>query len=83
LTPGCLPFWSLQDDRDLTTNIQPSPQEYAWGSGIETLRILESAAKLIPVPFLKDIINLALNVLLACEVGQFLNLPHSVLINFH
>ena len=59
-----------QEDGNLTTVVQPL--EYALASGIETLRILESAAKLIPVPFLKDAINLALTVLRACEVSQFL-----------
>ena len=75
-----LDLWALQDDHNLTTDIR---LEYAWGPGVETLRILESAAKLIPIPFLKDLINLALTVLLACEVSQFLFMLHFIIIDFY
>jgi hypothetical protein len=62
---------AAQDEYNLTTVIRPSPLEYSQASGIEILRFLELAAKLIPVPFLGDVIKLALTVLQACEVSQF------------
>jgi hypothetical protein len=62
---------AAQDEYNLTTVIQQSPLAYSRASGIEILRFLELAARLIPVPFLKDVIQLAITVLQACDVSQF------------
>lgn len=70
-------LWASQDDPNFTI-VQPSPLEYARASVIETLYILESAAKLIPIPFLKEAIHLALTVLRACEVSLLLFLSHFI-----
>jgi hypothetical protein len=42
--------------------------EYATATGKETLKVLESAAKFVPVPFLQEVIRVALKVLQVCEV---------------
>lgn len=54
-----------------TDAIVPSPLEYTIATGKETLRILKSAATLIPVPFLQDAIQVALTVLELCEVCPY------------
>jgi hypothetical protein len=50
------------------------PVEYAKAVTMKTIAFLENAATLVPFPFVKDAIHIALIVLQACEVRQLLRL---------
>jgi hypothetical protein len=46
----------------------PTTTDYITATGKEVLIVLESAAKVIPVPFLQDAIGVALKIIQVCEV---------------
>ena len=46
----------------------PTTTDYITATGKEVLIVLESAAKVIPVPFLQDAIGVALKIIEVCEV---------------
>jgi hypothetical protein len=46
----------------------PTTTDYISATGKEVLVVLESAAKVIPVPFLQDAIGVALKIIQVCEV---------------
>ena len=60
----------LQKSKDSTRSVVPKPTEYLIASGKEVLRVLQSAADVLPVPFLKDAIEVALKIIEVCEVRQ-------------
>lgn len=60
----------ISDNDDKRASVVPATLEYAMESGKETLKVLKSAANLIPVPFLQEAIQVALKVLELCEVRQ-------------
>ena len=46
----------------------PTTTDYITATGKEVLIVLQSAAKVIPVPFLQDAIGVALKIIQVCEV---------------
>ena len=46
----------------------PTTTEYIMASGKQVLKLLRSAAEVIPVPLLQDAIGVALKILEVCEV---------------
>jgi hypothetical protein len=52
--------------------VVPTTTEYITASGKQALALLESAAKVIPVPFLQDAIGVALKVIELCDVRGIL-----------
>ena len=46
----------------------PTITDYILATGKEVLTVLQSAAKVIPVPLLQDAIGVALKIIEACEV---------------
>ena len=55
----------------LTENSQsvvPTKKDYAMATVKEVLTLAQSAASVIPVPFLKEVIRVALNIIQLCEV---------------
>lgn len=57
--------------QELTGNsrsVVPTTTEYIAASGKPALALLQSAAAVIPVPFLKDAIGVALKIIEVCEV---------------
>ena len=48
--------------------ITPTLREYSFEAGKQTIELLEKAAGLIPVPFAKEAVGVALALINACEV---------------
>ena len=47
----------------------PTTREYVASSGKEVVKVLQSAAELIPVPLLKDALGVAIKIIDVCEVS--------------
>ena len=58
----------IQKLTDGTQTAVPTTTEYITATGKEVLTVLQSAANLIPVPFLQDAIKAALKIIQVCEV---------------
>jgi hypothetical protein len=54
-------------------SVAPSFSEYTLAGAKETLRILETAAEFIPIPFLRGVIRVGVAVLQACEASKILD----------
>ena len=54
-------------------SIAPSFSEYTLAGAKETLKILETAAEFIPIPFLRGVIRVGVAVLQVCEVSKILD----------
>ena len=51
-----------------TQEVVPTITKYITASGKQALTLLQSAASLIPVPFLQEAIGVALKIIEVCEV---------------
>jgi len=60
----------------------PTTREYVATSGNEVVKVLQSAAELIPVPLLRDALGVAIKVIEACEVSSPHMLKQGALTNF-
>ena len=49
-------------------SVVPTKKDYAMATVKEVLTLAQSAASVIPVPFLKEAIRVALNIIQLCEV---------------
>ena len=49
--------------------IIPDTEEYVAAGGKEVLKVLQSAAELVPVPLLKDALGVAITIIKVCEVS--------------
>jgi len=47
----------------------PETQEYVSTGGKEVIKVLQSAAELVPVPLLKDALGVAIKIIEVCEVS--------------
>ena len=47
----------------------PKTQEYVTAGGKEVIKVLQSAAELVPVPLLKDALGVAITIIEVCEVS--------------
>ena len=68
---GSCPAILLTDIQKLSENSRttvPTTTDYISATGKEVLVVLQSAAKIIPVPFLQDAIGVALKIIQVCEV---------------
>ncbi|CAA7267066.1 unnamed protein product [Cyclocybe aegerita] len=57
----------FQDRSDIQRNTTPTTADYMSHGGKQIVQVLETAAGLIPVPFLQEAIRIALRVIEACE----------------
>jgi hypothetical protein len=55
-----------------TRSVVPTKTQYIMATGKQTLELLHSAASLIPVPLLQDVIRVAIKIIETCEVREFL-----------
>jgi hypothetical protein len=54
-------------------SVVPTKAQYIMATGKQALELLHSAASLIPVPLLQDVIRVAIKIIETCEVREF---PH-------
>jgi len=47
----------------------PETQEYVMAGGKEVIKVLQSAAELVPIPLLKDALGAAIKIIEVCEVS--------------
>jgi len=57
-------------DVHVIQKVAPTTKDYAVATGKEVLAVLQSAASLIPVPFLGEAIGVAIKVIEICEVRR-------------
>ena len=50
-------------------SLVPTKKDYAFATVKEVLTLSQSAASVIPVPFLNEAIGVALKIIQVCEVG--------------
>jgi len=70
---SCPAIPDVHDIQKLSENarsVVPTTKDYAMATGKEILTVLQSAASLIPVPFLQEAIGVALKVIEVCEVRR-------------
>ena len=58
----------IQQLSENSQGVVPTKTDYAMATVKEVLTLSQSAASVIPVPFLKEAINVALKIILLCEV---------------
>ena len=66
---------NLSDHQKLSENLQsvvPTKTDYAMSTVKEVLTLSQSAAAMIPVPFLQEAIGVALKIIQVCEVRRIL-----------
>jgi hypothetical protein len=56
-----------------TRPVSPTKTQYIMATGKQALELLHSAASVIPVPLLQDVIRVAIKVIETCEVREFLH----------
>jgi hypothetical protein len=54
-------------------SVVPTKTQYIMATGKQALELLHSAASVIPVPLLQDVIRVAIKIIETCEVREF---PH-------
>ena len=54
----------------MSQSIVPTKKDYATATVKEVLTLAQSAASVIPVPFLKEAIGVALKIIQVCEVRR-------------
>jgi hypothetical protein len=50
----------------------PSTQEYVLEASKDTLNVLKSAAELVPVPLLKEVLGLGVTIIEICQVDHLI-----------
>ena len=60
----------IQKLYETARTVVPTTKYYTMAAGKEILAVLQSAASLIPVPFLQEAIGVALKVIEVCEVHR-------------
>ena len=58
----------IQQSSEDSPSVVPTKTGYAMATVKEVLNLAQSASSVIPVPFLKDVIGVALKIIQACEV---------------
>jgi hypothetical protein len=58
----------IQNLSEKSRTAVPTTTDYITAAGKEVLIVLQSAAKVIPVPLLQDVIGVALKIIEVCEV---------------
>ncbi len=58
----------IQKLSENSRTVVPTKTEYIAATGKEVLTVLQSAAKVMPVPLLQDAIGVALKIIQVCEV---------------
>ena len=58
----------IQQLAENSQSVVPTKKDYATATVKEVLTLAQSAASVIPVPFLKEAIRVALNIIQLCEV---------------
>ena len=58
----------IQELSEISRTAVPTTTDYITATGKEVLIVLESAARVIPVPLLQDAIGVALKIIQVCEV---------------
>ena len=60
---------SYQTPATQEKHVVPDIQEYVTAGGKEVIKVLQSAAELVPVPLLKDALDVAIKIIEVCEVS--------------
>ena len=63
----------IQESSDNPREIIPTTAQYITATGNQALRLLQTAAPFIPVPLIKEAIDVALKIIEVCEVCKILH----------
>ena len=63
----------IQKLSENTQAVVPTTKQYIMATGKQALALLQTAARVIPVPLLQDAIGIAMKIIEVCEVRGFLH----------
>ena len=69
LAISLMPMW-IQNLFENSQNVVPTKTDYTMATVIEVLTLSQSAAAVLPIPFLQEAIEVALKIIQVCEVRR-------------